>query len=38
MSLDLARDKGLTSIAFPVISTGIYGFQLEQATGIAVAT
>lgn len=37
-SLDLARDHGLSSIAFPAISTGIYGFPLEQATGIAVAT
>ena len=37
-SLDLARDQGLRSIAFPAISTGIYGFPLEAATGIAVET
>ncbi len=37
-SLDLARAQGLTSIAFPAISTGIYGFPLQQATGIAVGT
>jgi len=37
-ALTLARDHGLTSIAFPAISTGIYGFPLERATGIAVAT
>ena len=37
-SLDLARDKGLRSIAFPAISTGIYGFPLERATHIAVDT
>ncbi len=33
--LELARDNGLTSIAFPAISTGIYGFPLDQATDIA---
>jgi O-acetyl-ADP-ribose deacetylase (regulator of RNase III) len=37
-SLELARDHGITSIAFPAISTGIYGFPLERATKIAVAT
>ncbi len=36
--LDLARDSGLVSIAFPAISTGIFGYPLERATGIAVAT
>lgn len=37
-SLALARAKGLASIAFPAISTGIYGFPLADATAIAVAT
>ena len=37
-SLDLARDNGLVSIAFPAISTGIFGYPLERATGIAVET
>ena len=37
-SLDLARAEGLRSIAFPAISTGIYGYPLEAATAIAVAT
>jgi O-acetyl-ADP-ribose deacetylase (regulator of RNase III) len=37
-SLALARDHKLTSIAFPGISTGIYGFPAERAAGIAVAT
>ena len=37
-SLALARDNGLRSIAFPAISTGVYGYPLERATGIAVGT
>jgi O-acetyl-ADP-ribose deacetylase (regulator of RNase III) len=37
-SLDLAREAALDSIAFPSISTGIYGFPLERATRIAHAT
>lgn len=35
-SLALARDHDLTSIAFPAISTGIYGYPLQPATAIAV--
>lgn len=31
----IAREKGLRSIAFPAISTGIYRFPLERATRIA---
>jgi putative ATPase len=30
-SLALAEEKGLKSIAFPAISTGIYGFPIERA-------
>jgi O-acetyl-ADP-ribose deacetylase (regulator of RNase III) len=37
-SLALARERGLKSIAFPAISTGIYGFPLAEATKVAVAT
>ena len=37
-SLDLARQAGVKSIAFPAISTGIYGYPLEAATAIAVST
>jgi O-acetyl-ADP-ribose deacetylase (regulator of RNase III) len=36
-SLALATQHGLESIAFPAISTGIYGYPLEDATHIAVA-
>jgi len=35
-SLALAVEKGVRSLAFPAISTGIYGFPLERATRIAV--
>ncbi len=34
-SLELARDAGLTSIAFPCISTGIYGYPPDRAAAIA---
>ena len=37
-SLDLARQAGVRSIAFPAISTGIYGYPLADATAIAVQT
>jgi O-acetyl-ADP-ribose deacetylase (regulator of RNase III) len=37
-SLALARAEGLESIAFPAISTGIYGYPLRAATEIGVAT
>ena len=36
-SLDEAARVGATSVAFPAISTGIYGYPLEEATGVAVA-
>jgi O-acetyl-ADP-ribose deacetylase len=35
-SLALALQHGLSSIAFPAISTGAYGYPLEEATEIAV--
>ena len=37
-SLALAQEKGLHSIAFPAISTGIYGYPSDQAARIAVTT
>jgi len=36
MCLKLARELGVKSIAFPSISTGVYGFPLKKATEIAV--
>ena len=37
-SLKLAQNEALRSIAFPAISTGIYGYPLDDATAIAVET
>jgi O-acetyl-ADP-ribose deacetylase (regulator of RNase III) len=37
-ALKIAKQIGARSIAFPAISTGVYGFPLERATEIAVAT
>ena len=35
-SLELAVKNGVRTIAFPAISTGVYGFPFERATAIAV--
>lgn len=37
-SLQLAADHHLQTIAFPAISTGIYGYPFDQASGIAIQT
>lgn len=34
--LEIALDKGIRSIAFPSISTGIYGYPLKEAAEIAI--
>ncbi|MEP2772759.1 MAG: O-acetyl-ADP-ribose deacetylase [Fulvivirga sp.] len=37
-SLILAHDNNLKTIAFPAISTGVYGFPFKQAATIAITT
>lgn len=37
-SLKLASEKKLTSISFPAISTGAYGYPLDEAAEIALTT
>ena len=37
-SLDLAKENDLHSIAFPAISTGVYGYPSEEAAEIAFET
>lgn len=34
-ALSLADDNGVTSIAFPAISTGVFGYPMEEAAAVA---
>jgi O-acetyl-ADP-ribose deacetylase (regulator of RNase III) len=36
--MDLARQHGITSIAFPCISTGAFGYPMEEAADVALQT
>ena len=36
--MEVARSVGATSIAFPAISTGIFGYPVRAAAEIAVST
>ena len=37
-ALDLAEEEGLTSVGFPAISTGAFGYPLEEAARVALGT
>ena len=37
-TMQLAAENGITSLAFPSISTGVYGYPIELAAQVAIAT
>jgi len=37
-TMQLAAENGITSLAFPSISTGVYGYPIELAAQVALAT
>ena len=37
-SLEVAAENGLTSVAFPAISTGVFGFPIERCATIMLST
>lgn len=37
-SLEVARDLGATSVAFPAVSAGVFGWDPAEVAGVAVAT
>ena len=37
-SLEIATEKGLTTLAFPAISCGVYGYPIQDASRIALRT
>ena len=37
-SLEVAAESGLKTVAFPAVSTGVYGYPIEAAAQIAVET
>lgn len=37
-ALRLAEEHGLHSLAFPSLSTGAFGYPMEEAAGVALAT